>query len=129
MADSIQKAGLLFSQGFSCSQSVFAAFAPQLGLSEELALKIAAPFGGGIARTGELCGAVSGAILALGLRYGHTTTLEPNTKELTYQKVQELLRVFQERHQTTLCRSLRDEKVCPKLVQDSAELLALLLKD
>jgi C_GCAxxG_C_C family probable redox protein len=129
MSDPINQACQLFNQGFTCSQSIFCAFAPQLGLQEELALKIASPFGGGIASTGDLCGAVSGAVMVLGLRYGHTTPIEPNSKELTYQKVQEFLRLFLEQHHDTLCRQLRDQKICPKIVEDCAEILTLLLKE
>lgn len=65
-----EKALNYFSQKFNCSQAVLSTFAEELGISEELALKIGTEFGGG-ARRGELCGAVSGALMVLGLKYGH----------------------------------------------------------
>jgi C_GCAxxG_C_C family probable redox protein len=56
--------------GYSCSQSVFSVFADDLGLDREISLKVSSAFGGGIAGMGETCGAVTGALMALGLRYG-----------------------------------------------------------
>jgi len=70
MATPAEIAGSVFSQHYNCSQSVFSAFAEQLGMDQETALKLASPFGGGVARRGEICGAVSGALLALGLARG-----------------------------------------------------------
>ena len=64
------KAEEYFNNNFNCSQAVFTTFATETGLDEELALKIATQFGGG-ARKGEMCGAVSGALMVLGLKYGH----------------------------------------------------------
>lgn len=138
MADPIQTAQDRFAQGFSCSQSVFSAYASQLGLDDEIALKLASPFGGGVAHQGNLCGAVTGALLALGLARGHTTK---DKKDDTYRLAEEFLRRFRERNSTILCRDLigydistppglqaaRDGKVfktiCPKLVKDAVELL------
>ena len=57
-----------FSEGFSCSQSVLAAFAPELGLDADAALRVSAAFGGGMGRLGDTCGAVTGALMVLGLR-------------------------------------------------------------
>ena len=57
-----------FDKGFACSQAVFSAYAEDLGLDQETALKIAGPFGGGTGRKAETCGAVTGALMALGLK-------------------------------------------------------------
>jgi len=59
-----------FGKGITCSASVFGAFAQDLGLEEKTARKIACGFGGGISKTGNICGAVSGAIMVIGLKYG-----------------------------------------------------------
>ncbi|MBN2146140.1 MAG: C_GCAxxG_C_C family protein [Anaerolineales bacterium] len=123
MSHTTKQALDFFNQGYSCSQSVLATFAPGLGLPIETAFKIAAPFGGGIARTGDLCGAVTGAIMVLGLKYGHTTPTEPNSKELTYQIVQEFLKQFKARHDTLLCSELKNANNCSKLVEDAADIL------
>ncbi|KUK02681.1 MAG: C_GCAxxG_C_C family protein [Thermotoga sp. 50_1627] len=57
----------LFKCGFNCAQSVFAAFAPRSGLDESIALRVAAAFGGGMARCNSVCGAVSSGLMVLGL--------------------------------------------------------------
>ena len=71
-AKHIELARSRFSEGFSCSQSVLAAFAPELGLDADAALRVSAAFGGGMGRTGGPCGAVTGALMVLGLKYGAT---------------------------------------------------------
>jgi C_GCAxxG_C_C family probable redox protein len=100
-----ETARLRFSQNFNCAQSVFAVFAPQLGLDEHQALKLASPFGGGIARRGQVCGAVTGALMALGLDRGADT---PAGKEDAYRLGQEFLQRFEARHSSILCRELLD---------------------
>jgi C_GCAxxG_C_C family probable redox protein len=93
-------------QGFNCSQCVLAAFADELGLNQASALKIAAGFGGGLGRTGETCGIVTGAVMVLGLKYGPVAATDLASKEAAYAKVREFLRLFQERHQALRCRDL-----------------------
>lgn len=132
-----------FSRSFNCSQAVFSPFAKQLGLDESTALKLASPFGGGIARRGEVCGAVTGALLALGLARGADT---PAGKDQIYQLSQEFMRRFEAKHGTILCRELigcdistpdgsqeaADKKVfvtiCPALVREAAEIAEALLE-
>ena len=80
--DPIQTANDRFAQGFSCSQSIFSAFVLQLGLSTETALKLSSPFGAGMARQGQVCGALTGALMVLGLQQGN---VDPEGKEKTYQ--------------------------------------------
>ena len=131
-----------FDDHFNCSQSVFAAFAPQYGVQEDLALKIASPFGGGMARQGHVCGAVSGALMALGLARGATT---PAGKEKAYQLGEEFIQRFEVKHGTLLCRKLIDcdistpagwqiaqergvfKTVCPVLVREAVEITQDLL--
>ena len=72
MSERVVCAEEMFRSGYVCSQAVFATFSEMLGLDKETALKIANGFGGGIARKQEICGAVSGAIMAIGLKYGKT---------------------------------------------------------
>ncbi len=95
-----------FKAGFSCSQAVFAAFSEPLGLESAKALKIAQPFGGGIAATGSLCGAVTGALLVIGLRYGRVVPEDLAAKEKTYTLVREFIKRFQELHGSIVCREL-----------------------
>jgi len=93
----------LFKRNFNCAQSVLAAFASQLGMDESSMLKIASPFGGGVARRGQVCGAVSGGLMALGLAMGADT---PSGKEDAYRLGQEFLRRFESVHGSILCREL-----------------------
>jgi len=93
-------------QGFACSQAVLVAFADELGLDKETAFKISSTFGGGIGRTGETCGAVTGAIMALGLKYGYYTPPNDLTKPELYEKVRFFLEKFKEKHSFTKCRDL-----------------------
>lgn len=58
-----------FGVKYNCAQVVIKVFCEELGLDKELALKLSKGFGGGATR-GELCGAISGGIMALGLKYG-----------------------------------------------------------
>ena len=59
----------LFSKRYYCSQAVLAAFAEELGMTKKQALRVAACFGGGMCKA-EVCGACTGALMALGLKYG-----------------------------------------------------------
>ena len=65
-----------FLKGYNCSQSVVAAFAPQLGLTEETALRLSAGFGAGIGRMREVCGAFCGVVTVLSMVYADPT--DPN---------------------------------------------------
>ena len=65
-----EKAVDLYGKNFNCSQAVLTAFAEDFGLSEKMALSLGTSFGGG-ARNGQMCGAVSGALMVLGLKFGH----------------------------------------------------------
>lgn len=94
-----------FANGCNCSQAVLGAFAPALGLAPEQAMKLACGFGGGIAH-GETCGAVTGAVMVLGLRHGNTSAADPAPKQHTYQLVREFGKRFRERHATLCCREL-----------------------
>ena len=89
----VDKAEEYFSNNFNCSQAVFTAFATEAGLDEELALKIATQFGGG-ARKGEMCGAVSGALMVLGLKYGHCHAEKAEENRRAYQIAEDFMNRF-----------------------------------
>jgi len=95
----------LHDQGYNCSQSVFAALAVELGLEQEVALKVAAPLGGGIGRTGQTCGAVTGALLALGLVYGNTSP-DSAAKDRNYAVAREFMARFTAKNGSLRCREL-----------------------
>jgi len=83
-----------FRNGFTCSAAVFSAFSDDLGLDEQTARKIACGFGAGISRTGNICGAVSGAILVIGLRYGKGTPGDENATEKTRALTRKFIKEF-----------------------------------
>jgi len=132
-----------FNGHYSCSQSIFSAFAPRYGLSDDQALRIASPLGGGIARQGHVCGAVSGAMMVLGLARG---TADPQDKDEIYRLGAEFVARFEALHTSIRCRELigydlslpeqasaaRDagvtRRLCPAFVRSAAEILADLLR-
>ena len=75
-----ERALALFKEGFSCSQAVAAVFAEEHGLAVETALRLSQGFGGGMARMADTCGAVTGAILVLGLKHGRTRAADDEAK-------------------------------------------------
>ena len=101
-----RKAEELFLQGYNCAQAVSCACAGDCGVPPELVVKLATGFGAGMGRTQETCGAVSGAILALGLRGGRALGDDKARTEETYAKVQALQRDFAALHGSCLCREL-----------------------
>ena len=95
------KAVELFKTGACCSQAVFCAFAEDFGMDAETAMKVSAGLGGGVGRMREVCGAVTGATLALGMKYG------PD-KAAVYPHVQELCARFKAECGSIVCRELLD---------------------
>jgi len=96
----------LFKSGYHCSQSVLAAFSEDYGLSMETALKISCPFGGGIGGLGKTCGALTGAIMVIGLKYGSTKAFDMETKRISREKTRQLIENFEEVHKSSLCNEL-----------------------
>lgn len=135
-----------FAAGYSCSQSVLRAFAARFGMEPEEACRLASAFGGGMGRSGRTCGAVTGALMALGLRYGFTDPQDKATKEQVYILAQEFLAAFEAKHGSTDCPGLlgchigtadgaqqaRDQNVfklkCPDFVHDAAAFAAELIE-
>lgn len=135
-----------FKKGFNCSQSVLFAFAKNLNLDEGTALNISSGFGAGMGRMQEICGAVTGAFMVIGLKYGKSGGSADALKEKIYSKVREFAKLFQEKHTTVNCRlllngcdlltdegrnrynneSLKD-KVCELCVRDSIKILNRIL--
>ena len=134
----------LFKEGFNCSQAIFATYAPDYGCSREAALKLAGPLGGGIGRMAGTCGAVTGALLVIGLKYG-TTSLDTELKKIGFAKVNEFLTMFKLKNKSCICSDLLGHDIstedglrtareinlfatiCPTLVKDAAVILEELL--
>jgi len=95
-----------FVSGYNCAQSVLWAFSGELRLDPETALKIATGLGAGMGRRQETCGAVTGGIMALGLKYGRGEGQDRTATEETYAKTRDLMRRFEAKHGTSNCRQL-----------------------
>jgi len=100
------KATERFLSGYNCAQSVLWAFSDQVGLAPETALKIATGLGAGMGRRQEVCGAVTGGILVLGLTYGRGEGQDRAATEQTYTNTQQLMSRFESEHGTCNCREL-----------------------
>ena len=94
-----------FLEGYNCSQSVVAAFAPQIGLTEETALRLSAGFGAGIGRMREVCGAFCGVVTVLSMVYADPA--DPKDKSRMYALVQEAAEQYRSRNGgSIICREL-----------------------
>jgi len=102
-----ERAVELFSQSYNCAQSVYAACASGGDLSEAQRLALAAPFGGGIARQGEVCGALMGALLTLAEVNGQAMAADPvAARSALYARAKQLTQAFREAHGSIVCREL-----------------------
>ena len=100
------KAEELFRQGYNCGQSVFAAFADVIGMSEAEAAKIASPFGAGFGKLREVCGAVSGMTLIAGYLEGYDDPKDAESKKELYRLIQKMCAEFKEKQGSIICREL-----------------------
>jgi len=139
--DRVKKTVSCFQEGFSCSQAILSTYGQELGMDRATALKVSTPFGGGMARMGEVCGAVTGAFMAIGLAYA----VDKGSKEKTYEAVNKFVEKFKSRNGSISCRELLGYNIgtpdgmkavkekglittlCPKLVSDAAEILEEIL--
>lgn len=103
--DKKEEALNIFNNGFNCSQAVLSVFCEDLGLDKNIALKISTGFGGGL-RKGEVCGAVSGAIMSLGLKSGHFIEGDTESKSKSYALTKEFIRRFEEKNESIICKNL-----------------------
>ena len=100
------KAEELFRRGYNCSQSVFAAFADVVGMTEEEAAKLASPFGAGFGKLREVCGAVSGMTMVMGKVKGYSDPGDYEGKKALYAMIQKMCAEFEEKQGTLICREL-----------------------
>ncbi len=146
MKSRCEEAVKCFHEGFNCSQAVFATYSELLGLDRVTALKTASPFGAGIARTGETCGAVTGALMLIGLKEGKYLTEDEESKEKCYRICQEFMGKFKEIYGSVLCREILScdlstengqkfakehnltRALCPGFVRDAAKIVEQLLE-
>ena len=133
----VEEAVQLFENGYMCSQAVFAAFSSDFGVPKEDALKIGACFGSGM-RKGEVCGACTGALMVLGLKYGED-------KDKSDEVCNKFLDEFKNANGSYICRDLLGcdisteegvkfarennlfKEFCPKMVESACKLVEKLI--
>ncbi len=121
--ETIERAVALHGEGYNCAQSVLLACGAYTGLDEKTAIAVSAPFGGGM-RCGEMCGAVSGGLMALGLSFG---TAE---KSAVAAMAKELSEEFKERLGCLRCLDLKSAGVsCDRCIACGAEIAEKIIKD
>ena len=135
----------IYKKGFNCAQAVVSSHCEELGLDPVLAKKVAGAFGGGIANNGEICGAVTGALMLIGLKYGRYREDDTFSKGNTTKITNSYLEEFKKEFGSLLCRDLVNvdfkneaevakaresgilRALCPKFVKKSVELLEEIL--
>jgi len=135
----------LFNRGFYCSQAVFYAYCERFGLDKDMACRIATPFGAGIGWTGNMCGAVAGALMVIGLCHGNTDPDDMDAKKKVFAATQKFMVEFVDRHASINCTELLGydlsdpdqrfearkvgvtKEKCPVFVRDAAKILELIL--
>lgn len=128
----------------NCSQAIIETYAPSMGLPGETARRLAAAFAGGMGMGSE-CGAVTGALMVIGLKYGKVRDRDPAADRRTSAKVAEFIKEFKARHRDTVCSRLLDVNMgtsegvgearerglfstrCPEFVRSASEILDSIL--
>ena len=143
-----QEAERLFKKGYNCSQAIFCAFRDLTGYELKEAARLSAPFGGGMGRLREVCGAMSGALLTLGYLYGYDDPGDNDVKHDHYRLVREFAGRFEERFGALRCKDLLktvsvtpgsepeartpgfyEKRPCLRIVAGSAEILDELIAE
>jgi len=137
----IEKTVSCFRGDYNCAQSILSTYCTKYGLDRNTALKLATGFGGGMGRLGKTCGAVTGAFMAIGLKYGMGIANDIEAKQKTYQFIREFSKRFQQKNGSIICKELlgcdintpegKDyytrnqlfEKNCLQFVKNAAEIL------
>lgn len=145
-SDEVEQTVACFKDGLNCTQAILSTYGPQFGLDRKNAMKVAGAFGSGMGM-GETCGAVTGALMVIGLKHAKVKGLSFFSKEQTQTIAREFVAKFKARNGATACKELLGcdvstaegfktakhdkyfKKRCPKFVQDAVEILEEILKD
>mgnify|MGYP006291053483 CR=1 FL=1 len=143
--DYMESANDVFGEGYNCAQSMIYAYGKAFFEKESLPLKLASGFGGGIASTGQTCGAVTGSLMVLGLYFGYADANDQSQKEKVKSIAREFMDAFEARQGALRCCDLlgadvntqegKDyirehgviDKTCPQLIKDASEILEKLI--
>ncbi len=146
MSQKVEQAVKYFRDGYNCSQALVGSYGEEFGLDKATGFRVATGFGGGM-RMGRTCGAVTGAIMVLGLKYGNAGAEDKEAKAKTYEGVGEIIKRFKARNNSVICKELLGcdistpeglaqanendlfKSVCPKMVQEAAEVLEEVLAE
>jgi C_GCAxxG_C_C family probable redox protein len=133
-----------FKGGCSCSQAILATYGLEYGLARKQAMELGSGFAGGM-RMGQMCGAVTGSVMVLGLKYAGPDCDQSGGREQVYRAVRRFTSKFRERHGSPLCKELLGvdistpegmkaaieknlfREICPNLVQSAAQILEQIL--
>jgi C_GCAxxG_C_C family probable redox protein len=141
-----EEAKSLFEEGYNCAQSMLYKHGKDYFAENKLALKLASGFGAGVSYRGEMCGAVSGALMVLGLRYGYSELSADTSAEMIFRITNEFMDTFEKRNGSIICKQLLQtdisttegleyarqngifKKTCPNLVESASEILESLFE-
>lgn len=98
----------VFSKKYNCAQSVLSVFSKDLNINKSDCFRIATPFGSGVAYRQEMCGAVTGALMAIGLKYGMDENGSTDQKSYTYDLTTHFISEFKKNHGSICCKDLLD---------------------
>jgi C_GCAxxG_C_C family probable redox protein len=145
MAANIDEVVALFEERYACGEAILMAYGPSCGLDRELGQRLALPLAGGMGHLAKTCGAVTGAMLVLGLHAKATEPGEMEARVKTLTAVQQLVAEFTTRHGTMDCAALLGVDIstsdgfaafansdlidthCGRFVKDAAEILEQIL--
>lgn len=146
--DRVKKAIDLFNNGYNCAQSVFLAYSDLYNIETELAKSLSVSFGGGLGRMREVCGAISGMSMLIGLAYPVTDTADMDARTDNYSQVQKAATLFKEKHQSIICKELLktlkpssnptpsertayyySNRPCGRFVEDAARIFGTMLQE
>jgi C_GCAxxG_C_C family probable redox protein len=141
-----KEAKSLFEEGYYCAQSILYKYGKDYFAENKLALKLASGFGAGVSYRGEMCGAVSGALMVLGLRYGYSELSADTSGEIIFRISNEFMDTFEKLNGSIICKHLLQtdistteglefalqngifKKTCPALVESASEILVSLFE-
>lgn len=137
--EAAKKVRTYFDMGYNCAESLLMILQEHMGL--EIAPKVATGFGGGMARKRSVCGAVTGTIIAIGLKYGRKS--ENDRREPSYERIQRFWAMMEERYGTVICGELTalpqnrtrgtevkgHHEICNRVVEDAVRYAIAVLKD
>ena len=146
-SSSAKAASSRFTEGCRCSEAILTEYGAKFGLAPDLAMKIGCAFGGGLGSTGDVWGAITGSIVVLGLKHGRRDKEDAARRIATDGKVKEFLEKFRLKHKHLRCNDLVGfdrstpeghdkaaaagvfKKLCPRYVEDAADILEELLEN